>query len=34
MIEKTINLVSDDTLEAVRNLKGSFFTGVDDQMNL
>lgn len=34
MIEKTINLVSDDDLEAVRNLKGSFFTGVDDQMNL
>lgn len=30
MIEKTINL----DLEPVKNLQGSFFTGVDDQVNL
>ena len=34
MIEKTINLISEDNLNAVSNLKGSFFTGVDDQINL
>ena len=30
MIEKTIN----NDLEVVNNLNGSFFTGVDDQVNL
>lgn len=37
MIEKTININDNDgknMLEVVNNLNGSFFTGVDDQVNL